>query len=135
MDAHIIAAWNAIGGRGTEIGIAWDYRLSSSIVSPSLAVYLSGCCYYLGCPSRRCSAKAIRCRHVRMRQGSYSPGVRAKLQFSISPLRLGVEIDMHAGLIAFAQIEDTANDIDARRAFAIFNSLVLYLIPYKRFQA
>ena len=74
-------------------------------------------------------------RHAWMRQGPHSPGVCAELQLSISPLRLGVEIYMHAGRIAFTQIEDTADDIDARTAFAIFNSHVLYLMPCKRFQA
>lgn len=39
---------------------------------------------------------------------------------------------MHACLIAFTQIEDTADHIDARTAFAVFNSLVLNLVPCKQ---
>ena len=47
-----------------------------------------------------------------MLQGPHSPSVCAELQLSISPLRLGVEIDMHACLISFTQVEDTADHID-----------------------
>ncbi len=41
---------------------------------------------------------------------------------------------MYACLVAFTQIENTADHIDARTAFAIFNTFVLNLIPCKRFQ-
>ena len=70
-----------------------------------------------------------------MHQGLHSPSVCAEFQLAVSPLCLGVEIEMHARLIAFTQIEDTADHIDARAAFVIFNMLVLNLIPCKQVQA
>ena len=42
---------------------------------------------------------------------------------------------MHARLIAFTQIEDPADHVDARAAFVSFNMLVLNLIPCKQIQA
>ena len=35
---------------------------------------------------------------------------------------------MYAGLIAFTQIEDTADEVNARTAFAILDTIVLNLI-------
>ena len=58
----------------------------------------------------------------------------AEFELSISPLRLGVEKDVYACLIAFTQIENTANHIDARTTFPNFNPLVLNLMTRKRFQ-
>ncbi len=74
-------------------------------------------------------------RHIWIGQGLYSPSLCCELKLSISPLRLGVEVDMHACLIAFTQIEYTTDHIDAGTGFASFNLLISHLEPCKRYEA
>ena len=66
--------------------------------------------------------------HGWLRQWFDTPGIRAEIQFSISPLRFGVEVHSHAGSITFAQIEQTEDNVDAWTGFASFDALVLNLV-------
>ena len=67
-----------------------------------------------------------------MRQGFHGPSVCAELQFSISSLSFGIEINVHACPVALTQIENTADDIDGRKASTILNTLFLDLVSSQR---
>lgn len=47
-----------------------------------------------------------------------------EFQLSILPLRFWVKVDIHACLIAFAQIKDTAEHVDDGRGFAVVDTHV-----------